>query len=218
MVDVTNVTSDELSVIGRVQSKNKVVRKYLNLTLYKIITDENGIQEPPVPVTELSNGASITITIPLQDLAGTSGIEVVRVHNGSSGLEGYRYEVDMDSSPSTFTLTSNKFSTYAILAPKAQDPTTEQPTTQPATSTRQPISEITVNRPTTEQPSTSQPTTSSASNGTNGTSGTTSFRSVSSGSGGAKTGDAAPVAGMIILMIASAGGVIGLKKKIKKES
>lgn len=218
LVDVTNVTSDELSVIGRVQSKNKVVRKYLNLTLYKIVTDENGIQEPPVPVTELSNGASITITIPLQDLAGTSGIEVVRVHNGSSGLEGYRYEVDMDSSPSTFTLTSNKFSTYAILAPKAQDPTTEQPTTQPATSTRQPISEITVNRPTTEQPSTSQPTTSSASNGTNGTSGTTSFRSVSSGSGGAKTGDAAPVAGMIILMIASAGGVIGLKKKIKKES
>lgn len=224
LMDVATVTSDELSVIGRVQSKDKVVRKYLNLTLYKIVADENGVQEPPVPVTELSNGASITITIPLQDLAGTSGIEVVRVHNGSSGLEGYRYEVDMDSSPSTFTLTSNKFSTYAILAPKenvtTEDPTTEQPTTQQPTTqhrTTQEVHEILVNTATTTEsvrPDATSPNGSSPSRNA----GSATFTSVYSGSGGAKTGDVTPVAGLCILMILSLSGVVVLKRKINKHT
>lgn len=217
LVDVASVTSDELAVIGRVQSKDKVVRKYLNLTLYKIVTDENGIQESPVQVTELSNGASITITIPLQDLAGTSGIEVVRVHSGSAGLEGYRYEVDMDSSPSTFTLTSNKFSTYAILAPKVDDNTTEQPTTtQRPTTTQDPDDYFIIESPTTEQPTTQRPD-SNRPNGSNpsGSAGSTSFSAVSSGSGGAKTGDEVPIAGLMVIMLTSIGGVVILKRKMK---
>ncbi|MGN0438211.1 MAG: hypothetical protein ACI4F4_06760 [Lachnospiraceae bacterium] len=211
LMDVTNVTSDELAVIGRVQSKEKVVRKYLNLTLYKYVTDKYGVQQPPIPVTELSNGASITITIPLQDLSGVSGIEVVRVHNGSSGLEGYRYEVDMDSSPSTFTLTSNKFSTYAILAPK------EEPTTEPTTTEELPTEE-----PSTQQPATrqryvvqieNQVTTESSTQTTTGSNASTSFSYVSSGSGGTKTGDAAPIAGLCVMMMLSIGGFVVLRKK-----
>lgn len=219
LMDVANVSSDELSVIGRVQTKDKVVRKYLNLALVKIVTDADGTEEPPVPVTELSNGASITITIPLQDLAGTSGIEVVRVHNGSFGLEGYRYEVDMDSSPSTFTLTTNKFSTYAILAPKQEEPTTtEQPATVSPSTEGNTYEILVADRPATEQPTTieTNPTRPSSDGGSTGTV-TTSFRSVSSSSGGTQTGDATPIGGLIFIMMISLGGVVLLKRKINTE-
>lgn len=205
---VVDVSKDELAIIQRVGSDGKIVAKYLNLTLEKITTDAAGNVEK-TQVSELSNGASITITIPLQDLAGKPGVEVVRVHDGSAGLEGYRYEVDMDSNPNTFTLTSNKFSTYAILytPDKDDDKTTE--TTTDSTVTTETTTETTTENNNSERPIT--PADNHAQAGGQ----TTSFGSVGSGSGAAKTGDATPIALIFMLMVASVGGTIIIRRKIQ---
>lgn len=221
LMNVGDVSSDEQAVIGSYGSAGKVVRKYLSLTLVKIETDAEGNVGPEIPVTELSNGASITITIPLQELAGKSGIEVVRVHDGSAGLEGLRYSVDMDSSPNTFTLTSNKFSTYAILAPKEPENTEEIMSTTEIDDSDMPEFDNIVD------PSTPNPP-SGPSNPTDGGSGSNnptpiqpnapasaSFGSVSSG-GSAKTGDAAPIAGVAVILIISLAGVVVCRRKINE--
>ena len=123
-------------------------------------------------------------------------------------MEGYRYEVDMDSNPNTFTLTSNKFSTYAILytPDKDDDKTTE--TTTPTTETP------TTEAPTTENNNSEQPITP-ADNHAQAGGQTTSFGSVGSGSGAAKTGDATPIALIFMLMVASVGGTIIIRRKIQ---
>lgn len=209
LMEPVGVSNEELSVIGRVQSGNKVVKKYLSLTLVKIVTDEYGVKIKEEPVTELANGASVTITIPMQDLAGTNGVEIVRVHDGSYGLEGFRYESYWNQNTGLFTLTSNKFSTYAVLAPRTNGNNSDQPTTE-----RERYEEFVAERPATNQPTTGGNSSSGGSNGVTNT----SFRSVSSGSGSAKTGDTTPIAMLGVMMMTSLGGVFVLRRKMKRST
>ncbi len=218
LTNVVNVSKDELAIIQRVGGSGKIVAKYLDLTLEKISTDADGNVER-TRVSELANGASITITVPLQDLAGKKGIEVVRVHDGANGLEGYRYETDMDSSPYTFTFASNKFSTYAILYSPDEDGSTQQdPTDKTTTGDKTTTQDRSTQKRTTQGTTTQQHTTEDPINppGNTAQSGSsTSFSSVRSGSGSAKTGDAAPLAAVGLLMIVSLGGVFTLRRKQK---
>lgn len=234
LTNVVDVSKDELAIIQRVGSDGKIVAKYLDLSLEKISTDAEGNVERSW-VSELANGANITITIPLQDLAGKKGIEVVRVHNGSNGLEGYRYETDMDSNPYTFTISSNKFSTYAILYSPDSDSTTEQDssdskttenktdgstssedktTASTTTDDRTSQRRTTQDRTTQDRTSEENPITPPDNTAQSGSS-SNSFSSVSSGSGSAKTGDATPLAAVGLLMIVSLGGVFTLRRKLK---
>lgn len=234
LTNVVDVSKDELAIIQRVGSDGKIVAKYLDLSLEKISTDAEGNVERSW-VSELANGANITITIPLQDLAGKKGIEVVRVHNGSNGLEGYRYETDMDSNPYTFTISSNKFSTYAILYSPDSDSTTEQDSSDSKTTENKTDGSIssedkttastttddrtsqrrtTQDRTTQDRTSEENPITPPDNTAQSGSS-SNSFSSVSSGSGSAKTGDATPLAAVGLLMMVSLGGVFTLRRKLK---
>lgn len=218
LTSVVDVSKDELAIIQRVGSNGKIVAKYLNLTLEKITTDANGNMDR-TQVSELSNGASITITIPLQDLAGKKGIEVVRIHDGSGGLEGYRYDVDMDSNPNTFTLTSSKFSTYAILYSPEQepeDPSTEDPSTEDPGKDDPSNNDPGKDNPGKDDPNADGPKPIAPDDKTAQTSNNaTSFGSVGSGSGSAKTGDTTPIVAFIIMTI-TLGGSLVIKRKIKK--
>lgn len=202
LTTVVDVSQDELAVIQRVGSDGKIVAKYLSLTLEKITTDAAG-NVIRTQVSELSNGASIIITVPLGDLAGKNGIEIVRVHDGAGGLEGYRYETDMDSNPNTFTFSSSKFSTYAILySPETGE---ESTTENNGNSTENSNGGNASN----QNPSNTNKTQTGVTS--------TSFGVVSSGSGQAKTGDASPIMVMFLLMTMSLGGVatvVTLRRKM----
>ena len=115
----------------------------------------------------------------------------------------------MDSNTNTFTLTSNKFSTYAILytPDKDDDKTTE--TTTDSTVTTETTTETTTENNNSEQPIT--PADNHAQAGGQ----TTSFGSVGSGRGAAKTGDATPIALIFMLMVASVCGTIVIRRKIQ---
>lgn len=228
LMTVSAVSADEISAMYAVTDNNKVVGAYLDLSLYKIVTDSEGDVERS-RVTNLANPAHISVTIPLGELAGKPDLEVVRIHNDGENFIGASL-ADQDSNPNTYTITTDQFSTYAILY-SISAASTEQPTTattqQPTTS-----ADITVDQPTTQQiiqpttqvtPSTVYPygddddddedvkeikekTTKPKS------SGTTSVGSLTS-SGSAKTGDASPLAVMFGFMMLSICGVVILRKK-----
>lgn len=119
MIRITNIDTAALSAMYAVAGTDKVVGAYLDLTLYKIVTDEDG-NVTKKPVSELLGGASVSVTIPLGDMTGKSGLMVVRIHQAGSTYTG-RYLPDQDINPSTYTVTTSQFSTYAVLYDKNQD-------------------------------------------------------------------------------------------------
>jgi hypothetical protein len=207
-----------------------VVGAYLDLSLYKIVTDANGDVERS-RVTNLANPAHISVTIPLGDLAGKPDLEVVRIHNDGENFLGASLP-DNDSNPSTYTVVTDQFSTYAILYSIA-GASTEAPTTA---ATEQPTTSSVVVQPTTSQviqPTTSQvvPTTQYSYEDPEDeddedvkeikdktkkpkSSSATSVGTLTS-SGSAKTGDETPIVLMFALMMISCGAVVVLRKKYK---
>lgn len=226
---VTSVSSDEIAAMYSVTSKDKIVGAYLDLSLYKITTDKNGNSER-TQVTQLSNDANISVTIPLGDLAGKEGLEVVRIHDTGDRFVGAVLS-DQDGNPNTFTIVTNQFSTYAILYSPEKEPTTEDKTTEGKTTEDKTTEDKTTGDKTTEDKTTrdkttedktteDKPTNTSQSStqevkpipGKKPASGA-SFSSVSTSSGYAKTGDETPIVLLSFVMMVSLAGAFFIKRK-----
>lgn len=230
LMTVSSVSADEISAMYAVTDNNKVVGAYLDLSLYKIVTDVSGEVERS-RVTNLANPAHISVTIPLGELAGKPDLEVVRIHNDGENFIGASL-TDQDSNPNTYTITTDQFSTYAVLysitGATSEEPTTaatEQPTTAPVN--------VTPSTQTVVEPSTQQPTPSTQYSYEDEedddedvkeikdkktkpkSSSSTSVGSLTS-SGSAKTGDETPIVIMFALMMMSICGMVVLRKKSKK--
>ena len=220
LMTVSNVSAGEISAMYAVTDKNKIVGAYLDLTLYKIVTDVNGNMQKK-KVTDLANGANVSVTIPLGELAGKPGLEVIRIHNDGENFIGSSL-VDQDNNANTYTITTNQFSTYAVLYSVSNS--TTQPTTQPDTqyvdnSTTRSDNTQTDGSVTTQENKTTQNTEAKKNIDDKGkkpkANNTSSIGSLRS-SGSAKTGDEAPIAMVILLMLTSVGGVLFIRKKQTK--
>lgn len=218
LMTVSSVSANEISAMYAVTDKNKVVGAYLDLSLYKIVTDTNGDTERS-RVTNLASGASISVTIPLGELAGKPGLEVIRIHNDGENFIGASL-ADQDNNPDTYTITTNQFSTYAVLYSREEAST--QPTTEPTTVPSNNNGTVT---PPSVPANPSQQTTTTEDNEDNGkkikdkdtkpaASNTSSVGTLKS-SGTAKTGDAAPIAVVGFMMLLCMGGFFFLKRKLK---
>lgn len=214
LMSVANVSANEISAMYNVTDRSKIVGAYLDLSLYKIVTDSKG-EVTRSRVTELANGANVSVTIPLGELSGKSGLEVIRIHDTGDGNYLGASLRDQDNNPATYTVTTNQFSTYAVLYNRESAPTTEEKKPNdgkdnPTTEQKKPNGGK--NNPTTEEKKPNDGKDNSASGGTNGSS-IGSLRS----SGTAKTGDETPIAVMGTMMLLSAAGFFVLKRKTKQE-
>lgn len=227
LMRVSSVGPDEIAAMYKLPgTSNKIVGAYLDLSLYKIVTDEEG-NVSRTRVTTLGGGANVSVTIPLGDLAEKSGLEVVRIHQNGDTYTGKSLP-DMDGpGNSTYTITTTQFSTYAVL----YDPdkaTTQEPTTQEPTITEDieegssnPSSDGNINVTTedTDIDSDDDPdgtdTPDDPSKKPSSSTGGSSIGSLRS-AGTAKTGDEAPIVALGVMMIAAMGGVIILRKKSKE--
>lgn len=131
LMPVSNVSASEIAAMYAVTDRKKVVGAYLDLSLYKISTDADGKIVEQRQVTELASGANISVTIPLGELAGKPGLEVIRIHDAGSRFIGASL-IDEDTNPSTYTVSTSQFSTYAVLYSLTEEATTEA-AIQPAT-------------------------------------------------------------------------------------
>lgn len=215
MIRITNIETAALSAMYAVAGTNKVVGAYLDLTLYKIVTDEDG-NVTKKPVSELMGGASVSVTIPLGDMTGKSGLMVVRIHQSGSNYTG-RYLPDQDINPSTYTVTTNQFSTYAVLYDRNQITDTT-----PGNSGR---GDTVINGNNTSSvkkdvTAVEMSTDNDNSNNNNTTPGSSSNPKTSVGSlrnaSSAKTGDETPIALAGIMMMFAMGGFVVLRKKANK--
>ena len=223
LMKVSNVSAGEISAMYAITDKNKIVGAYLDLTLYKIVTDVNGTVQKK-KVTDLANGANVSVTIPLGELAGKPDLEVIRIHNDGENFIGASLK-DQDNSASTYTIVTNQFSTYAVLYGTGAEPTTETTTQQNTQRT-----DHTLNRPNTSNnvsgttQTTEKITTESNNNKHNikdddkkpQASNTSSIGSLRS-SGTAKTGDAAPLVMVFGFMITALAAAFVLKKQLKEK-
>ncbi|MDE6434874.1 MAG: hypothetical protein K2L07_11685 [Lachnospiraceae bacterium] len=203
LMSVSSVSANEISAMYAVTDGNKIVGAYLDLSLYKIITDADGKVERE-RVTELANGANVSVTIPLGDLAGKSGLEIVRIHDTGDAFVGASLR-DMDNNPNTYTITTTQFSTYAVLydpEAKIDDPIKDDNPTEDDGNIVIPAEEGIGNSDLTGDDGASP-------NGSNASVGTLKS------SGSAKTGDTAPVAALGMLVFAGIAGFVTLRKKYK---
>lgn len=223
LMKVSNVSAGEISAMYAITDKNKIVGAYLDLTLYKIVTDVNGTVQKK-KVTDLANGANVSVTIPLGELAGKPDLEVIRIHNDGENFIGASLK-DQDNSASTYTIVTNQFSTYAVLYGTGVEPTTETTTQQNTQRT-----DHTLNRPNTSNnvsgtTQTTEKVTTELNNNKHNikdddkkpqASNTSSIGSLRS-SGTAKTGDAAPLVMVFGFMITALAAAFVLKKQLKEK-
>jgi len=219
----TSVSSEEISAMYAVTDSNKVVAAYLDLSLYKIVTDPAG-NVTQSKVTNLANPAHISVTIPLGSIAGKPGLQVVRIHNDGENVLG-SVLVDEDSNPNTYTISTNQFSTYAVLyTVNNEEATTQQSTVQQDTGVITPIipdsgkeTPVTI----TPKPSTDDDDDEDVSEIKDKSkkpkdSSTASTVGSLTSSGYAKTGDATPIVMLFAIMTMSCAAFIVLRKKMKE--
>ncbi len=223
LMKVSDVSAEEIAAMYSAAShKNKLVGAYLDFTLYKIITDADG-NVTKKRVTELGGGANISVTIPLGDLANKSGLEVVRTHDTGDTYFG-TYLVDQDNNPSTYTVTTTLFSTYAIL----YDPEKKPASTEEIKDGKiDPSDDGNILLPfdtKDKEPDTDAPKDNNKDNENNkkddkkdnekSTESNSSVETLKS-SGSAETGDATPIALVFGMMLVAIGGFFVLRKKVK---
>lgn len=213
-----DIGNDVLSAVYVTAGNNKIVGAYLDLKLYKIVTDQEG-NVTKEPVHKLGGGAEISVTIPLGDLAGKPGLTVVRVHQNGDSYTGKQL-ADMDFNPSTYTVTTTQFSTYAVLYDKPEEdvPNTEEDNTEtdsPNTGSSQ-RGEAVVNSNNRQSVNKSAKAVEIAAK-TKTAKATTTSSSVGSlrSSSTAKTGDEAPVAAVGVIFIMTMGGLVILRRKTR---
>ncbi|MDO5155372.1 MAG: hypothetical protein Q4D51_05355 [Eubacteriales bacterium] len=232
LTPVSTVSKGEIDAMYAVTDRNKVVGAYLDLSLYKIVTDVNG-KVDKTRVKNLARGTQLSITIPLGALAGKRGLEVVRIHNDGDRYVGASL-IDMDSNPSTYTISTGQFSTYAVLydprtatTEEVKPPVTDtvedgstapsedgdiyddqygddDPTDGPGEDGDDPDED---DGPDVDLPQKPQKPQSQVN--VHGSIG--SLRS----SGSAKTGDAAPIAAVAVILLVSVSGFVVLRRKSK---
>lgn len=216
LIRVTNIETAALSAMYAIAGTNKVVGAYLDLTLYKIVTDENG-NVTQKPVSELLNGASVSVTIPLGDMTGKSGLMVVRLHQTGSNYAG-RYLPDQDINPSTYTVTTNQFSTYAVLYDKDQKDNQTSGSVNRGddvingshkSSVKKDVAAVEM---TAEEIEAGTKTDNKKNTNTSSKTSVGSLRNAST----AKTGDETPIAFVGIMMMFAMGGFVVLRKKANK--
>lgn len=224
LMTVSNVSTGEIAAMYAVTDKNKIVGAYLDLTLYKIVTDSSGNTEKK-KVTDLANGAAISVTIPLGELAGKPDLEVIRIHNDGENFIGSSL-VDQDNNVSTYTISTNQFSTYAVLYGTEKEVTTEATTQQDTQSVNNNTTSPNGNTTTVNTSVTTPNNNSTADDDKKPTkikdqdkkpqasNQTSSIGSLKS-SGTAKTGDASPIAILFGLLLVSVAGVFVFSKKLR---
>lgn len=208
LMKVSSVSAKELAAMYAVTDKNKVVGAFLDLSLYKIVTDVEGTTQKS-RVTKLASGANISITIPLGDLAGKPELEIIRIHNEGENFLGTSL-IDQDTNPSTYTVTTNQFSTYAVLY-SLEEATTEELTTEATTEEIQTTETSEEETTSTDEKPKKKPSKDKKKDDDKKSS-VGSLRSP----GSAKTGDETPIAVLGGMMLLSLGGLIVLRKKSKK--
>lgn len=226
LMRVSAVTSEELAVMySAASSKDKLVGAFIDLSLYKIITDEDG-NVSRTQVHDLGGGAYASVTIPLGDLAGKPGLEVVRIHKNGDHFTG-AYLVDQDNNPSTYTVIASQFSTYAVLYDPEKEPATTEEikdgTLDPSkdgniNTTEDPGIDPDENKTTEEPDDKKDPdkdNNKKDDKDDNKSNGGSSVGSLTS-SGSAKTGDASPIVLLFGMMFASLAGIVVLRKKAKE--
>lgn len=209
LMRVTTVSPDEIAAMYMVTDRQKIVGAYLDLSLYKFVTDEDGNTER-TQVHQLTQGANVSVTIPLGDLAGKPGLEVVRIHDTGDRFVGTSLQ-DMDSNPNTYTITTTQFSTYAVLYDPVQVPQQPPTTADVGEGGMGPAQDGNIH---TDEKVTTETTESGISGKTpSGTSGSSIGTLRSSGS--AKTGDEAPIAVFGFVLVISAAGFVVIRKKYR---
>lgn len=224
LMKVSEVSAGEIAAMySATSNKDKIVGAYLDLSLYKIVTDENGNMNRS-QIHKLSGGANVSVTIPLGDLADKSGLEVIRIHQDGDTFTG-AYLVDQDNNPATYTITTSQFSTYAVLYDPEKEPEKEPTTEEIKDGTLDPSDNGAINGTTENsgnEPGEDEPTTEKPNNNPNdekedgkktASSGGSSVGSLRS-SGSAKTGDATPIAMLFVIMSVSFGGFVILRRKL----
>lgn len=102
----TVTAGDRAAVSGAL--KDFSLGQYLDISLYKIVGGNRSA------VTQTAGNINITIVLPEglanNDAGKTRRYGVIRVHNGQADLLK-----DLDSSPETVTISTDRFSTYAIV-------------------------------------------------------------------------------------------------------
>ena len=209
LIRVTDIATGALSAMYSAAGTNKIVGAYLDLNLYKIVTDEEG-NVSKKKVSKLGGGANVSVTIPLGDLADKQGLTVVRIHQNGDNYTGKQL-TDMDNNPATYTVITTQFSTYAVLYDKPQE--SSQDPHIPTTSYQGKDVVNSNNQQTLDQSAdavkipakttTAKSTTTSSSAG--------SLKNYSS----AKTGDEAPVAAVSVMLIMAMGGLVILRRKTR---
>ncbi len=213
LVRVTSIETAALSAMYTAAGTDKIVGAYLDLNLYKIVTDEEG-NVFTKKVSKLGGGANVSVTIPLGNLAGKQGLTVVRIHQNGDSYTGQQL-VDMDSNPSTYTVVTTQFSTYAVLYDKPQEDNSDSDvqTNTPNVSQR---GEDVINSnnqqsldKNADAVKISAKTTTAKAENTSSSVG--SLKNYSS----AKTGDEAPVAAVGVIFIMAMGGLVILRRKTR---
>lgn len=105
-----NDATDNVSALDKTTVESKLVElkdyklgQYLDINLLKIIGDSEGIK-----ITQTNSPITVTFEIP-DGLKGKVRYSVIRIHDGKVDVL-----YDLDSSPDTITIETDKFSTYAL--------------------------------------------------------------------------------------------------------
>lgn len=112
-IDVSDISSEEMSVFDAKLNKNAVIERYINLYVLKEVWNADGqyVNGTPVRIPELYE--SITISFPLDDLAGQK-IYVASVHNEGSNYSFINWADDVTISNNYVTISTRYFSVYAL--------------------------------------------------------------------------------------------------------
>lgn len=218
LIRVTNVETAALSAMYAAAGTNKVVGAFLDLNLYKITTDNDG-DVTTKKVSKLGGGANVSVTIPLGDLTGKPGLTVVRIHQNGDTFTGSRLE-DRDNNPSTYTVTTSQFSTYAVLYNgKDNEDSGNNDNTgdkQPPVVDTQYQGDDVINSH--NQQSVDKGANAvkldAKSNSAKASNSSSSLGSLTS-SGSAKTGDEAPIGAVSVILIMAMGGLVILRRKTR---
>ena len=104
------VTQRALKAIYGLMSGDEKVNMFLDLSLNKIRTYASGTVESTTSVKQLAGGVSLKIVVPMSDkVVKASKKSVIRVHENKASLLA-----DLDASAKSYTINTNKFSTYAL--------------------------------------------------------------------------------------------------------
>ncbi len=124
-----SVSSEDMAAVeGCLENTDYEIGHYLDIEMFKMFI-QNGANDS-VQIKELKNPISLRIQIPDDLKADNRTFAIVRIHDGLATLLE-----DTDTSPDTVTISTDKFSTYAIVysdkVPTQPTDPTEDPTDTP---------------------------------------------------------------------------------------